>query len=217
MYDTIESAARAEGLQIYGALHPRKTAVPQLTGGTLILLGTGAEYWPVFSRSPECQDDQRDPVDRWSSRIIGTLAESHSATAYFPFGGPPHAPFFSWALASGRAFSSPAMLLVHDSVGMMVSFRGALHFAEEFEIPPPPLSESPCLSCDGQPCTTTCPVGAMNANGNYGLHNCYDFLDTLAGQECMDQGCLARRACPLSQQSGRDPAQTAHHMRYFKT
>ena len=217
MYHTIEAATQAEGLLIYGGLHPRKAAVPGLTAGTLVLLGTGADFWPVFSQSPEGQDGRQDPVDRWSARVISALARTLSAEPYFPFGGPPHAPFFSWALATRRAFSSPAMLLVHDSVGMMVSLRGALHFAEEFEIPPPPLAQSPCISCVDQPCTTTCPVGAMNANGHYGLQNCYDYLDTTEGQDCMVQGCLARRACPLSQKSGRNPAQTSHHMRYFKT
>ena len=217
MYAQVEAAAENAGLLVYGALHPRLSAPQTLSGGTLILLGTDSAFWPTFSESVEAKDTQRDPVDRWSRRIIDQLAANLGATSYYPFGGPPHAPFFSWALATKRAFSSPTMLLVHDTVGMMVSLRGALHFADEFDLPLPPLSQSPCETCIDQPCANTCPVGAMNTSGNYGLQNCYDFLDTVDGQSCMTQGCLARLSCPLSQKSGRDPAQTSHHMRYFKT
>ena len=215
MYAQIESAAGAAGRAVYGAVLPARTAVHGLDHGSLILLGTGAGFWEIFKSSPEYNDGARDPVDRWSRRVIGGLAAAHSAAAHYPFGGPPYSPFINWAKASGRAFTSPSQLLVHDQMGMMISYRGALHLMREIEMPPPPLAASPCLACTARPCLTACPVNAMVDGGPYGLAACHGHLDTAAGGECLSRGCLARRACPLSAGAGRCSEQTAHHMRYF--
>lgn len=214
-YANISQAVHAVGLQIYGALHPQERPVKELSQGTLILLGCGAEFWPIFTSSPEYLEARSDPVDRWSTRVVGRLAADLGATAYFPFGGPPYAPFVDWALASGRAFTSPSHMMVHDEVGMLISFRGALHFDQNFDIPPPPLAHSPCATCTTQPCLNTCPAAALVECGPYDLAACHHHLETPAGVACMTQGCLARCACPLSQGAGRPIEQTAHHMRYF--
>ncbi|MCX8952528.1 ferredoxin [Ruegeria sp. NA] len=210
-YGRVEHAARQAGLIVMGSLHPHRVAARQLDTGTLILLGAGSDFWPALKASPEWRGP--DPVDRWSTRIVGQMAHAFGAQAYFPFGGPPYAPFIDWALKSGRTFSSPVGALVHDTVGMMISYRGALHFAHEFAIPEKP-GVSPCNTC-AAPCTTACPVGALNAQNFYDLAACHDHLDTAEGQTCMTGGCLARLACPLSAGAGRDPEQSAHHMRAF--
>ncbi|MEP1330415.1 ferredoxin [Pseudophaeobacter sp.] len=214
-YTEIETAAQAQGLQIYGALHPAVQQVSALSQGTLVLLGTGDTFWSAFTQSPEYLDGHTDPVDRWSSRTIGQLAKDLGATAYYPFGGPPYTPFINWALASGRAFTSPSQMMVHDEVGMLISYRGALHFDQSFDIPPPVLAHSPCATCAAQPCLNACPAHALVDGGPYDLAACHHHLDTPAGTPCMSQGCLARRACPLSDGAGRTFDQTAHHMRYF--
>jgi len=215
MLERLNAAVQAQGLEIHGALHPRRTPVTGLGTGTLVLLGTAGAFWPVFRDSAEGRDGKPDPVDRWSSRIISALAAQFSATAYFPFTGPPYAPFINWALASGRAFSSPSKMMVHDQVGLMISFRGALHFDAEWDIPPAPLNHSPCDSCNDRPCLSACPVGALVDGGPYDLQACHDLLDRAAGASCMDQGCQARRACPLSSGANRDFSQSSHHMHYF--
>lgn len=214
-YAAIETAAGAEGLAVCGALHPRRRPVQALERGTLLLLGTAPAFWPLFTASPEYRGGAPDPVDRWSQRVIGALARAQGATAHFPFGGPPYAPFVNWALASGRFFTSPSQMMVHDRAGMLISLRGALHFEQEFDIPAPPLAESPCHSCPSRPCLGACPAAALADGGPYDLAACHDYLETSAGAGCMSGGCLARRACPLSCSAGRDPEQTAHHMRHF--
>ncbi|WP_170764997.1 ferredoxin [Ruegeria lacuscaerulensis] len=210
-FDDVERAAQEAGLIVMGALHPRRSAAKQLDGGTLILLGAGSAFWPALKSSPEWQ--REDPVDRWSSRVIGQLAQNLGAQAHFPFGGPPYAPFIDWALKSGRTFSSPVGALVHDSVGMMISFRGALHFAAEFAIPEA-TDPSPCTNCPA-PCAQTCPVDALNTQSFYDVDACHSHLSTVEGQTCMTGGCLARLSCPLSVGAGRDPEQSAHHMNAF--
>ena len=105
-------------------------------------------------------------------------------------------------------------MLVHDTVGMMISYRGALLLPDPIPCPEPPRI-SPCDSCAGKPCTTACPVGALAADHAYDLDACHGFLDTGPGADCMSRGCAVRRACPRSAGAGRLPEQSAHHMRAF--
>ncbi len=208
-YERLTDAADERGLLVMGAFHP--AGAP---GGTLILLGAGAGFWPTFTASAEVADGLADPIDRWSTRVIGTLATRFGASALFPFGGPPHQPFIDWALQSGRAFTSPTGMLVHDTVGLMISYRGALHFTDKLAIPQV-TAASPCVTCAERPCTTVCPVGALGADHDYDLNACHGYLDIDAGRDCMMMGCATRRACPISTGAGRQRAQSALHMKAF--
>ncbi|MGD9863193.1 MAG: ferredoxin [Pseudodonghicola sp.] len=213
-YDAVLAAAAEAGLIVMGALDVAATGARALEGGTLVLLGAGPAFWPAFAAAPEHADGAPDPVDRWSARVIAGLAQCFGATAHYPFGGPPYAPFIDWALKSGRAFSSPTGMLVHDTVGLMISYRGALHFARRLAIPVPDAA-SPCADCADTPCLGACPVGALGDAAPYDVPRCHEFLDSPAGQSCMMQGCAVRRACPISRGAGRRPEQSALHMRSF--
>ncbi|WP_171126062.1 MULTISPECIES: ferredoxin [unclassified Ruegeria] len=210
-YGWVGRVAHQAGLIVMGATHPRKSGAKGLDGGTLVLLGAGSAFWTVLKTSPEWQGP--DPADRWSARVIGQMAQELGGQAHFPFGGPPYAPFIDWALKSQRTFSSPVGALVHDTVGMMISYRGALHFPQEFNIPEV-TTASPCVECPA-PCTTTCPVGALNSQDFYDVAACHAHLSTEEGLTCMTGGCLARLSCPISVGADRDPEQSAHHMRAF--
>ncbi|PSL18487.1 ferredoxin [Shimia abyssi] len=215
-YDLILRASAAQNLDILGGFHPNGDRDPALTGvGTLLLLGPREPgFWDAFSETPEYRDGTPNPMDRWSSRVITGLATAFNAHPFFPFGGPPYQPFFQWAVRSGRCHPSPISLLVHDTAGLFVSFRGALAFPQQIEIPQPP--ENPCNSCVGKPCTTACPVDAF-ASDQYRIDACRTFLAQRDGADCMSQGCAARRACPVSARYGRLPAQSAFHMRAFQS
>ena len=205
----IETVAGAEHLAVMGVVQddlPEEVA-------TLVLLGPlEPGFWPAFTASPEYRDDTPHPLDRWSLRVITGMAERLDATPFFPFGGPPYQPFIAWAKASGRAHSSPVGLLVHDTAGLMISYRGALGFAERIEAPAPP--PNPCETCQTRPCLTACPVDAF-ASGSYDVAACKTDLDR-PGNDCMTRGCAVRRACPVSRDYGRLEAQSSFHMRAFK-
>ncbi|WP_342769547.1 ferredoxin [Roseovarius spongiae] len=201
----IDAAAKAR-LMVMGGLREG--------GGTIVLLGPGRGFWPHFRDAPEMRDGAPDPVDRWSQRVIGAMAAELGAEALFPFGGPPYQPFLRWAIASGRAWQSPAGMLVHDEAGLMVSYRGALRFDHVIALPAPP-DAAPCATCDGQPCLTACPVDALSAARGYDVAACHAHLDRPAGRDCMEEGCRARRACPVSQRFDRTAEQSALHMRAF--
>lgn len=186
-----------------------------VSGTSLLLVGAGAGYWPIFRASAEYKDDLPDPLDRWSTRVVTALADQFNAKPRFPFGGPPYEPFITWAKQTGRAFSSPTGMLVHDQVGLMISYRGALHFNHILTDAPAPPPCSPCDTCPDKPCTTACPVSALSANAPYDVPACHAYLATEPGQTCMSQGCAARLACPVSAGAGRTPEQSAFHMKAF--
>lgn len=213
-YAELESAARARQLSVLGGFHPRPDDDVPEGCATLILLGPDEPaFWPAFTQSAEWQDGAPDPVDRWSRRVVGDWARDIGATALYPFGGPPFLPFYRWALRTGRTHASPVHLLVHDTAGLFVSFRGALALRHRIDLPP--LPPCPCDTCPDRPCETACLSGALTPAG-YDVPHCKSFLDTPAGAPNMTRGCAVRRACPVSRGFGRLPAQSAYHMRQFK-
>ncbi len=208
----IEQRAEDCGLSVLGAFHPDAGETAAGGAETLVLLGPGLGFWDRVTAAPEWLEP--DPIDRWSTRVIGALANGLKARAVFPFGGPPYAPFLDWAKRSGRAWDSPVGMLVHDKAGLMVSYRGALAFHESLALPPP-TAPKPCDSCAARPCLKACPVGALGGSG-YDIPACTAFLRSDAGQDCMGRGCAVRRSCPVSQGAHRTDAQSAHSMRIFR-
>lgn len=204
--------ARRVGLALLGGFHPDAGDGAPPGCGTLLLVGPDPVFfWDAFVASPEGTDGGADPLDRWSTRVVGGLAADHGATALFPFGGPPYQPFLSWARRSGSAWTSPVGLLVHERLGLFVSYRGALALAERLALPTP--GPCPCETCAERPCLDACPVNALGGDG-YDVPVCHHFLDTNPGRACMTKGCAVRRACPVA--PGPWPrAQSAFHMAAF--
>lgn len=212
-YVEIIKAAQNAGLIVMGAFLPRAAQTAADNIGTVIMLGTSAGFWPCFSTSPEYLDGAPDPIDRYSKRVVGDIAQTFDAQCKFPSDGPPYPPFISWALASDRFHLSPVGMMVHDTAGLMISLRGSLLLETELALPKQ-ATTSPCLAC-AAPCISACPVGALAADTPYDVDACHAHLSTPAGADCMNRGCIARRACPTSVTSGRTDAQSALHMKAF--
>ena len=209
-YEDIAARLHADHLDIFGAFHTEHDE--DLGEGTLLLVGPREPgFWQAFTTSPEWQDKAPDPMDRWSKRVVTAVAHEVDAEPLFPFGTPVR-PFFTWALRSGRAWSSPVLLLVHDTAGLLLSYRGALHVPQRIALPR--LPAKPCDTCTDKPCLSACPVNALSGEG-YDLPACHAYLDTPPGADCMTNGCAARRACPVSQSYGRVAEQSAYHMGQF--
>jgi epoxyqueuosine reductase len=207
---TVEDLLAPHHLTVLGGFHAvPDDALPKGTQ-TLLLIGPGDGFWPHVTSQPEW-DGAPDPIDRWSRRVIGTIACDLAAKAIFPFGGPPYHPFYKWALRTGRVWESPVRLLVHDTQGLMVSFRGALALKTRIDLPPAPTK--PCDACP-KPCITACPAHALTGAG-YDLPACHAWLDTAQGVICMTQGCAVRRTCPVGRAYARMPKHSAYHMGQF--
>jgi hypothetical protein len=52
-------------------------------------------------------------------------------------------------------------------------------------------------------------------NGSFDLDSCVNHVLSAAGTECRENGCLARRACPVGPQFRYEPAQARFHMSAF--
>lgn len=178
--------------------------------GTLVLLGPDEpKFWPMFTQTSEYGDGAADPLDRWSRRVIDDIATHAGGVAYYPFGGAPFLPFYTWALRTGQAWASPIGFLVHSGAGLFASYRGAVWIAEDRA---PVTAVQPCLTC-AAPCKPACPVDAF-ADG-YDVSACKTYLKTAQGASCLSHGCKARGACPVGA-GGRLPAQAAFHMEAFR-
>lgn len=211
-YPEILSAVTRSGLAFRGVFHPADLAEVQ----TLCLVGfIGSRNWPAFAQSLEAQDGEPDPLDRWSRRVITALAVELGATPLFPFDGPPYLPFQRWAQLAEPVHPSPLGILIHPGWGLWHAYRGALAFREHLDLPEPDRRESPCESCVGKPCLNACPVGAF-ARKVYDVPACIDHIASPAGSDCMEQGCRARRACPVGAEHRYEPDEAAFHMRAFR-
>lgn len=198
-----ESCARrisATGLTARGGFHVEPgDGVPPTAGDggprTVILIGNaGSSFWPAFRASAEYRDEQPDPLDRWSERVITGLAGQLDAHAVFPFRGPPYCPFQRWARRAEALFPSPLGTLIHPDYGLWHAYRGALIFDRHLAgLPGGSGAASPCLSCAAQPCLQACPVEAFSAGG-FDADACAAHLS--GPNACTTEGCLARNACP---------------------
>jgi len=218
-YAEVATRLALAGLLLRGGFHPAPgDGVPALPGGadagTVLLVGNaGPAMWAAF----ECDAVSRvavDPLDRWVREVLGGLAEGLGATVLFPFAGPPYLPFQRWAQRAEPVYPSPIGILIHPDYGLWHAYRGALAFAHTMALPPALQRPSPCESCAAKPCLTACPVGALSA-GHYDVPACLDHMTAVAGTACRDDGCRARRACPVGRDHAYPPGQAGFHMAAF--
>ncbi|MEL6477105.1 MAG: ferredoxin [Pseudomonadota bacterium] len=207
---------KASGLTVAGAFQPDEDDLaPEGTAMLVLIAPDPLRFWEVFSASPEKADGAPDPMDRWSRRVIDSIATAlptHlDARALFPFGGPPWQPFLRWAARGEGAISSPVAMQVSPSRGLWMSYRGALALGDVLDLPAVSM-ENPCLGCPA-PCLDACPVSAF-AGGAYDVARCVAHVAAEKGKPCRE-GCLVRLACPV----GTPPslAQRSFHMAAFLT
>ncbi|MEI6760929.1 MAG: hypothetical protein WCO22_10825 [Betaproteobacteria bacterium] len=226
--DDIEEALAAHGLSLRGGWQPDPSLdqLPRLpeggSPGVVWMVGVaGAAHWASFAASSMFADGLPDPLDRWSQAIGDQLASQWGGLAFFPFTGPPYWPFQQWASRAEPLQNSPLMLRIHPVYGLWHAYRFALalpgslpaRFAGAATLPSSGLGTL-CLQCDGQPCLEACPVSAFDGTG-YRVNDCLDWLQHDGGQPCMQQGCLARRACPVGAAYRYPVDMAAFHMKAF--
>ena len=214
---SVECAIEQAGLAPRGALRLNEAEhVGALAPfHTLVLVGMiGARNWDAFAKSEEAGDGAPNPLDRWSRRTLDPLASLFGGESLYPFGGPPYWPFQSWAARAEPLWSSPLGMLIHAEYGLWHSYRGALALREDLAPTIEQAANGPCESCSVRPCMSACPVRAFTAAG-YDVARCREHLGGPEGRECLDRGCLARRACPVGQTYAHGARQTQFHMRAF--
>jgi len=208
---TLEKDIHSAGLIILGELEVTDTDPVPIEAQSILLLGPDEpNFWEIFKESEEFNDLEANPLDRWSKRVIDSIAGQNKCTALYPFGGEPYKPFFSWALRSGSVWSSPVHLAVHKDKGLFVSFRGALAVNQSKKNNQ--SFENPCTKCPA-PCLSACPVDAFTEVG-YDVVTCKDHISSLDSSNCKSLGCNTRRACPVGA-NFRSFEQSSFHMEKF--
>ena len=185
------------------------------SGGAVVLIGNdGRGLWEKAGEEIEAlrADGGADPLDRWTKTTLDPIAARFGALAFYPFGGPPHAPFTRWALRSPNLHQSPLGLTIHPTFGLWHAFRAAFHLEGQIALGHAP-AESPCARCADKPCLSACPVGAFSGEG-YDLAACRAHLENRAA-DCWTRSCLAREACPVGADWRYGARQARFHMRAF--
>ena len=175
----------------------------------------------VFRDRPSSMTDCPIRMDRWSKHIGDALARQCAGRAIYPSDGPPYAPFQQWARRAEPLQTSPLLLQIHPQYGLWHAYRFALALpvldpADAAELLQAGMQSAAdlCLSCDGQPCLSACPVDAFTPQA-YEVDRCAAHLHAPAGADCMATGCLARRACPVGSEYRYGPAHAGFHMAAF--
>jgi epoxyqueuosine reductase QueG len=120
-----------------------------------------------------------------------------------------------WAKRAEALSQSPIGLMIHPVYGLWHSYRFALLFSSLQQPDTHAISvESPCQTCEGQPCLHHCPVDAFSPKG-YDVGACAAYLKQTPDADCHQQGCLARNACPVGEEYRYEPAQHTFHLRAF--
>ncbi len=219
-FQAIEQALMPLGLSLRGGFQAAATDdLPALPAGqaaaTVLLVGNaGPGMWKAFSGSAQAHDGAPHPLNRWTGQHLDAIANSMGGVALYPFDATPAWPFQRWAARCEPVHPSPLGLFIHPQYGLWHAYRAAIVLAVPLDLAPPPSVASPCQSCTDRPCMSRCPVGAFSASG-YDVPTCARHLQSPAGADCLQGGCLARRACPVGVDYQQLPAQNAFHMRAF--
>jgi len=167
----------------------------------------------TVTAAPAVRGATRDPPNPRSRDTVGRPTRDPGGKACVPLGGPPRHPFVARARRSGRAWSNPVGLPVHDACGSTISYRGAIGLRARIALPLPP-SGPPCAGC-ARPCPTAYPAGAFSAAAHdAGAH--HRFPDSAPGRDRMSPGRAARRARPIGRGAPRASARSAVHMRSLR-
>lgn len=208
------AAAPADGLPPLADGRAARAVLMVGNVGRPSLDGMGGDpMWRAFAEQ-RTRFPGNHPMNDWTRATIDPIAREIGAIALYPFDGPPYRPFQRWAMRAEPVSPSPLGLFIHPTYGLWHAYRAALVFAEAIDVPPRVEMASPCDTCADKPCLTSCPVGAFSPQG-YDVPRCVAFLDTDAGEDCLDHACRARRSCPVAPDRAPVRAQARFHMEAF--
>jgi hypothetical protein len=182
----------------------------------VVLVGSvGVVGFHGFRASRFWNDGAGHPLDRYTEHVVDGVANTLGALALYPHRGPPWLAFQRWAARAEAVHPSPLGLVIHPRFGLWHAYRAALAFAHPLTgLEPPRPGPDPCRTCAGRPCLGACPVDAF-AGGGFDAGACRAHLDSVAGRECMEQGCRARSACPVAPELRYRAEQAHFHMAAF--
>jgi hypothetical protein len=179
--------------------------------GALVAGAGGRAFFEGFAASPERKDGERDPLDRYTARVVsaassGALAGTGIRHAIgYPFGIDPVIPFQRLGRAAGLEGPGPLALQIHPVFGPWWAYR-ALIVLDRALGPLAALGDG-CAGCPA-PCVAACPGQAVS-RGGFQIAACH--AHRLAATECRSS-CAARIACIRGPEHRYSSEQLAFHM-----
>jgi len=180
--------------------------------GALIVGSGGRGFFDGFAAAPESGDGARNPLDRYTARVVAGAVEqalagsgSRHAVAY-PFGTTPVIPFQRLGRAAGLGGPGPLALQIHPVFGPWWAYRALIVL--DRVLPAEPAPGDGCAGCPA-PCVTACPAGAVNRAG-FDVGACH--ARRLTAPACAES-CAARIACIRGPEHRYRDEQLAFHMR----
>lgn len=221
----LDKALKNNGLICMGGLSLQVGHCPEgaenLAGRSALLIGNaGSAMWQYFRESPEFKDGEADPMDRWTRRVLASLARSMVVDMAFPF-EKPYWPFQRIAGEVTGGKPSPIGIVIHETYGLWHALRGLMILPESHslqssaDVPSMHSTNHPCDSCMDKPCLSACPVGAFSGSG-FDVVACRSHLASGNEPDCSHLGCRARAACPVGTGFTYEHAHMVFHMRAFK-
>ena len=131
MLTEFSRALGQHGLILRGGFHPREEEGVLRGVATVLLVGNaGGAMWEAFA--PHV-DGARNPLDRWTKRVVDPIAERSARVRSIPSGR--WLPFQRWAIRAETLYASPLGILIHPEYGLWHAWRAALLFEERVELP----------------------------------------------------------------------------------
>ncbi len=138
----------AAGFDLAHAFDPALAPVLKTTTGVALLIGNTRTLWPHFQAALPSLGGERDPLDRYTERVIGGAFERVVYTHRTYDGA--FLPFQHIAVAAGLGALAPSHLVIHPTYGPWFALR-AIAFVDGTPPPRAPIAQ-PCR-CEAA-CTT---------------------------------------------------------------
>lgn len=209
-YDDVVASVDQTGMIVRGGFVV--DADESIDARSIVMIGNaGAGMWQRFSGE---RLGGANPLDDWTRAKLKPIADEFGATFVHP-SDQPFQPFQRWAQRAEAVWQSPIGLMIDAQHGLWHAYRGAFLFDRVVEgIPTREQGVSPCVTCEGKPCLTTCPVDAFTIDG-YDASSCRGHVRSGTEPGCSEIGCVARRACPVGVASMYESEQMQFHMVAF--
>ena len=218
MISALETALEPFGFFLRGGFYPEaEDDVPSLPDGqavaTVVLVGSvGPRLWQEFNKT---KANCPDPLSEWTERNLRAIGAQFAAHSVFPFDRP-YYPFQRWAKRTGTCYQAPLRIEIHPVYGLWHATRGALLFAERLDLPEHEKTSHPCKDCKGRPCLELLPCWGLFSQGVGAWPLCWAFGWGRDSNDCMSNGCLARRSCPVGRSYQTAPEQASFHMQALR-
>jgi hypothetical protein len=180
--------------------------------GAAIAGSGGRAFFERFAASPEAGDGGRNPLDRYTARVISAATSDALAgtgvrhAVGYPFGADPVIPFQRLGRAAGLGGPGPLALQIHPVFGPWWAYRALI--VVDRAVDPAPAPGDACAGCPA-PCVAACPGRAVSLGG-FQIPACH--AHRIAAAECRTS-CAARIACIRGPEHRYSDEQLAFHMR----